>query len=149
MKFMVKCKNKIFKTIGYFLCFGVVIAMCVAIVLSSETPEDFWKILVLAILTLIAMGWYAFCKIGAVIVNSIEVNSDTLIIKKIFEPKRIINVSELKKYKVDLKEMNKGPMREYIHVYYDDTFVELYEDNVCNFEVLLDYLKSNGIREVY
>ena len=43
--------------------------------------------------------------------------------------------------------MNKGPRREYIHVYYDDTFVELYEDNVGNFEMLLDYLKNQNCME--
>ncbi|SCY46093.1 hypothetical protein SAMN02910451_02697 [Butyrivibrio hungatei] len=147
MKFVVKCKNKLFKAISYFLSFGVYIAMCVAIVLNSATPKDFWMILVLAVSSIIIMGVYAFCKLGAIIVNSIEVESDILIIKKIFKPERTISASEIKKYTIGRKKMNKGPRREYIHVYYDDTFVELYEDNVCNFEMLLDYLKNQNCME--
>ncbi|WP_026656247.1 hypothetical protein [Butyrivibrio sp. AE3003] len=147
MKFSVKCKNKIFKTISFFLSFGVYVAMCVAIVLNSATPKDFVIILALAVSSTIAMGAYAFCKLGAIIINSIEVDSDILIIKKMFKPERTINASEIKQYITGRKKMNKGPRREYIHVYYDDTFVELYEDNVCNFEVLLDYLKSQNCRE--
>lgn len=147
MKFVVKCKNKLFKAISYFLSFGVYIAMCVAIVLNSAMPKDFWMILVLAVSSIIIMGVYAFCKLGAIIVNSIEVESDILIIKKIFKPERTISASEIKKYTIGRKKMNKGSRREYIHVYYDDTFVELYEDNVCNFEMLLDYLKNQNCME--
>ena len=76
--------------------------MCVAIVLNSATPKDFWMILVLAVSSIIIMGVYAFCKLGAIIVNSIEVESDILIIKKIFKPERTISASEIKKYTIVL-----------------------------------------------
>ena len=147
MKFQVKCKNKILKSITNIGSLSVVIGGAVYIVSAAETPEDLMAILALDIVTVLLIGYICIFKGWAEIVNSISIDGDTVKIKKLFSPSKELMASSIKRYKTDLKRMGKGPRREYIHVYYEDTFIELYEDNVCNFELLVDYLRKHGARE--
>jgi hypothetical protein len=143
MKIQVKCKNKLSKTIIYTLSLGFFIGLDVFMIMNA-VPEDFWEIFAIGIVMLGILIWAFVPAIGKMIVNSIEIDGDNLSIKKFFKSKAVIKVSEIKKYTISMKKMNKGPRRECLELYYNDTFIELYEDNVCNYEVLLDYLKQNN-----
>lgn len=143
MKIQVKCKNMLVKTILYALSLGWFIGIYVMVLMNAE-PEDFWKIFAVAIVLLVCLIGACVPAIGKIIVNSIEIDGDFLSIKKFLKPKTVIKVSEVKKYSIFWKKMHKGPRRECLQLYYNDTFIELYEDNVCNYEVLLDYLKQNN-----
>ncbi len=145
MKFQVKCNKKLRKIFGLIFSLMFYIWMCGEILSVAVTPKDFWGILIIAVLSTSFLGYMLITRVGAEIINTITVDSDTLIIRRIFAPKRVINVDEIKKYSIQMKRMNKGPRRECIHIFYDDTFIELYEDNVCNYELLIDYLHTNHV----
>ncbi len=147
MRFQVKCKHRIRKASELIICWLGVVAMCAYIATGATTPKDFIGILAFDIFTVALLGYAFLVKGGAEVVNSLSIDGENITIKRLFSPVKEIKASNVKRYTIDQKRMNKGPRREYIHLYYDDTFIELYEDNVCNFELLVDYLRENCGRE--
>ena len=147
MNFQVKSKRskQIKNIIGLISTVGLIDIPLAIVPFHAETKDDanalaFWGIVIIT-----SMTYYLTRVIGAEILNSVDINSDTITIKKVFKAKRELTISDIRQYSVGMKKMYKYGSRECIHIFYDDTYIELYADNVCNFEMLVEYLRKNRV----
>ncbi len=140
MKFEVKCKKRIRKTILNISLLVTFIIICLYIPTAAASRTDLFGIIVFDLISIIVVGYVLIFKGQAEVVNSLTINGSSITIKRFLSPIREINVSNIIKYSIGEKRMYRGGNREYVHLYYDDTFIELYKDNVCNFDSLVDYL---------
>ncbi len=145
--FIVKCRNKVKRLMESIVLFLLLCFLGIFVANGAATKKDFYGILAFVIITIL-IGAYAFFKKGGEeIFNEIHVNKETMIVKRFLHHGDTIYPNDVERYTVFRKKVNKGLPRECVQIYYGKGFIELYEDNVCNFELLVDYLRRNVGRE--
>ena len=109
MNFQVKSKRskQIKNIIGLISTVGLIDIPLAIVPFHAETKDDanalaFWGIVIIT-----SMTYYLTRVIGAEILNSVDINSDTITIKKVFKAKRELTISDIRQYSVGMKKMYK------------------------------------------
>ena len=144
MKFEVKCTRTIRHIIELILLTVLPVFVCIQVIISTTSESDLLKVAFWGIVITAFMMSISAIPTGGELVNSVKVNSDTVVIRKLFKSKKEMKVSDIKAFSVGQRKMRHGS-RTCMHIYYDDTYVTLYADNVCNFDMLELYLARKHI----